>query len=302
MNNIFVSTACLKGDKSYDRVLNEFVNNGIKNIELTGVHPYIENNILEKLIKNYIEQGVKFTFHNYFPPPKKPIVLNYLTKNPKLKLECQNIIKEAINLAKKTGVKTYAFHPGYYREAEINKKGYFDFFGNERQNFDYGFEVFKKDFVNFYKALNIDENQNDVCLGFENLFPNPDGTNDSFMCDFKEISKVFDHAKKENINLKLLIDLGHLAISANLLKFDRLEFLQKVLNNYGDKIFEVHISENDCVRDLHNRINANSWQLDALKLFKKLNNFHKIIFTYESRGMIISEIKNDLNLIKENLF
>ena len=52
MNNIFVSTACLKGDKSYDRVLNEFLNNEITNIELTGVHPFTEENILEKLIKN----------------------------------------------------------------------------------------------------------------------------------------------------------------------------------------------------------------------------------------------------------
>jgi len=301
MSNIFVSTACLKGDKSYDRVINEFLNNGIKNIELTGVHPYTENDVLEKLIINYINKGINFTFHNYFPPPKDPIVLNYLTQNSELKIECQNIIRNAISLAKKTGVKTYAFHPGYYREAEINKKGYFDFFETDRKNFDYGFDVFKKDFVNFYKTLELGDKKNDVCLGFENLFPNPDGTNDSFMCNFEEISKVFDHAEKEKINLKLLIDLGHLAISANHLKFDRNEFLTNIINNYGDKIFEIHISENDCISDLHNRININSWQLSALKLFKKLDNFKKIIFTYESREMLISEIKDDLNLIKKSL-
>lgn len=301
MNNIFVSTACLKGDKSYDRVLNEFLNNEIKNIELTGVHPYTDENVLEKLIKNYMNKGARFTFHNYFPPPKKPIVLNYLTQNPELKMKCQEIIRNAINLAKKTGVKIYAFHPGYYREAEMNEKGYFDFFGNERRNFEYGLDVFKKDFVNFYKTLKIGSKQNDISLGFENLFPNPDGTNDSFMCTFEEISKVFNHAKKENIKLKLLIDLGHLAISANFLKFDRIEFLNNVLNNYGDNIFEVHISENDGVRDLHNRINVDSWQLDALKLFKRLKNYNEIIFTYESRGMTISEIKDDLKLIKKIL-
>ena len=216
-------------------------------------------------------------------------------------MKCQEIIRNAINLAKKTGVKIYAFHPGYYREAEMNEKGYFNFFGNERRNFNYGLDVFKKDFVNFYKTLKIGGNKNDIFLGFENLFPNPDGTNDSFMCTFEEISKVFDHAKKENINLKLLIDLGHLAISANFLKFDRIEFLNNVLNNYGDNIFEVHISENDGVRDLHNRINVDSWQLDALKLFKRLKNYNEIIFTYESRGMTISEIKDDLKLIKKIL-
>lgn len=85
MNNLFVSTACLKGEKSYDRVINEFLNNDIKNIELTGVHPYLESNKLEKLINDYKNKGVNFTFHNYFPPPKEPIVLNYLTENYELK-------------------------------------------------------------------------------------------------------------------------------------------------------------------------------------------------------------------------
>ena len=167
------------------------------------------------------------------------------------------------------------------------------------EKFDYGFDIFKSDFVNFYKNLNIDEKNIEICLGFENLFPNADGTNDSFMCTYEEISKIFDHADKENINLKLLIDLGHLAISANILKFDRYEFLQKVIDNYGNKIFEIHISENDEKNDLHNRIKYNSWQLDALKLFKKLKNFDDIVFTYESRGMSISEIKGDVDLIKK---
>ena len=109
MNNLFVSTACLKGEKSYERVINEFLNNDIENIELTGVHPYLENNKLEKLIKYYKNKGANFTFHNYFPPPKEPIVLNYLTENSELKKKCQNIITNAVSLAKKTDVKVYAF-------------------------------------------------------------------------------------------------------------------------------------------------------------------------------------------------
>lgn len=301
MENLFVSTACLKGEKSYERVINEFLNNDIKNIELTGVHPYLENDKLENLIKDYINKGAKFTFHNYYPPPNEPIVLNYFTENQELKKKCQNIIKNAVSLAKKTNVKIYAFHPGYYREASINEKGYFDFFGNKRKNFDCGLNIFKNDFINFYKSLEIDTDKTEFQLGFENLFPNPDGSNDSFMCDYEEISKIFDLAKKENINLKLLIDLGHLTISSNLLKFNRDEFLKKVVNKYGDRIFEIHISENDGVKDLHNRISKESWQLKALNYFKKLPHFKKIIFTYESRGMTIKEIKEDLNLIKQNL-
>jgi len=302
MKNLYISTACLKGDKDYDRVINEFKDNGITNIELTGVHPFLEMEELEKKLNYYIKQGINFTFHNYFPPPKDPIVLNYLTTNSDLKKECKKIISNAIHLAKKTGTTVYAFHPGYYREANMNPKGYFDFYGKDRKNFDYGFDIFKNDFIEFYKSLKIDKNINKINLAFENLFPNPDGSNDSFMCTYEEIEKIFLEADKNNINLNLLIDLGHLAISSNLLNFDKINFLNKVIDNFGNKIIEIHISENDFKNDLHNRVYKGSWQLDALTMFKKLPNFKNICFTMESRGLSISEIKNDQNLIAEKIY
>ena len=88
------------------------------------------------------------------------------------------------------------------------------------------------------------------------------------MCTYEEIEKIFFEAEIKKINLSLLIDLGHLAISANILKFDKIVFLNKIIENFGDKIVEIHISENDFKRDLHNRIFKGSWQLDALKLFR----------------------------------
>ena len=202
MDNIFISTACLKGDKNYDRVINEFIDNDIKNIELTGVHPFLEMEKLEKKLNYFVQKGVKFTFHNYFPPPKEPIVLNFLTTNLELKKECKKIISNAINLAKKTGTSIYAFHPGYYREANINPKGYFDFYGNERKDFEYGLTIFKDEFVDFYRSLEIDKNNNQIKLAFENLFPNSDGSNDSFMCTYEEIEKIFFEAQKKKYQIK----------------------------------------------------------------------------------------------------
>ena len=149
-----------------------------------------------------------------------------MTTNYKLKEGCKNIILNAINLAKKTGTNIYAFHPGYYREAKINPKGYFDFLEKIEKTLVTDLIFFKNDFINFYKSLNIDK-ENKVQLGFENLFPNADGSNDSFMCTYDEIEKIFLEAEKNKINLKLLIDLGHLAISANILKFDKYDFLKR---------------------------------------------------------------------------
>ena len=83
MKKLFVSTACLKGDKNYQRVLDTYIQAGIKNIELTGVHPYLPQEELKTLINDYKLHGVEFTFHNYFPPPELPIVMNFLSQRKK---------------------------------------------------------------------------------------------------------------------------------------------------------------------------------------------------------------------------
>jgi sugar phosphate isomerase/epimerase len=299
MKKIFVSTACLKGDKSYERVLETYINAGIKNIELTGVHPYLKFDELSKLINEYKNKGIQFTFHNYFPPPKDPIVLNYLSKNKKDKKDSEEIISKAIKLAKETQTSIYAYHPGYLREADINQKGYFDFKGSSRIDFEEGLKIYKSDFINFYDKLNLD---NDTFLGIENLFPNDDGTNDSFLCTYEEIEKFFHSPEINSTNLCLLIDLGHLAISSNILKFDRLDFIEKCIKNFGERIFEIHISNNNGLRDLHSRITKDSWQLEVLRKFSKTGSLNgETVFTYESRGLSIEQITEDIQLINSNL-
>tara|TARA_Y100000389_G_C17444054_1_gene510454 strand:- start:526 stop:1428 length:903 start_codon:yes stop_codon:yes gene_type:complete len=299
MKKLFVSTACLKGDKNYNRVLDTYIGAGIKNIELTGVHPYLQFDKLKNLINEYKLHEVDFTFHNYYPPPEIPIVLNMLSQNKKDKDDSKKIITDAVKLAKLTNTKVFAFHPGYLREADVNEKGYFKFKGEERISFDEGLKIYRDDFFDLYNSLKIG---NDISIGLENLFPNEDGTNDSFMCTFEEINKLFSFDKIKDINLFLLLDLGHLAISSNLLNFDRYDFIEKCIDNFGDKILEIHISNNDEKRDLHSRITKDCWQLDCLKNF--INTGPKpdnTIFTYESRGLTIEEIKDDCDLIKSSL-
>ena len=90
------------------------------------------------------------------------------------------------------------------------------------------------------------------------------------MCTYEEIEKFFHSPEINSTNLCLLIDLGHLAISSNILKFDRLDFIERCIKNFGERIFEIHISNNDGLRDLHSRITKDSWQLEVLRKFSKL--------------------------------
>ena len=110
---------------------------------------------------------------------------------------------------------------------------------------------------------------------------------------------VFSH-KFKNTNLCLLIDLGHLAIASKMLKFDRYKYLKNITKKFGDRIMEVHISNNDEKNDLHDRITKNSWQLKALKYFKDTGKLvGGTIFTLESRRLKINEIKEDIKLLRK---
>ena len=72
------------------------------------------------------------------------------------------------------------------------------------------------------------------------------------------------------------------------------------LEKFEDRILEVHISENDEKNDLHLGLKINSWQLEALRIFKKKKK--NLIYTLESRNCSIREIKNNIKMIKSAIY
>ena len=50
-------------------------------------------------------------------------------------------------------------------------------------------------------------------------------------------------------NVGILIDLGHLNISSKIYSFNKMECLEKILDNYSDKIKQINISDTNGLKD-----------------------------------------------------
>ena len=97
-------------------------------------------------------------------------------------------------------------------------------------------------------------------FAIENLFPSPKKRH-SLNCTYEEIEELMcslpDH-------VGILLDLGHFNISSNILGFNRNKAIDNP-TNYFSRIKEIHISENNGIKDEHLAVKENSWQLDVLK-------------------------------------
>ena len=99
----------------------------------------------------------------------------------------------------------------------------------------------------------------------------------------------------------LLLDLGHLNVSSKIMGFDRDLFLYKYLEAFADKVFEVHLSENNGILDEHLAIKEKSWQLSAIKLIEqtRIENDVERIYCIEARNSSLQELKHSIDLINE---
>ena len=99
----------------------------------------------------------------------------------------------------------------------------------------------------------------------------------------------------------LLLDLGHLNISSNLLEFDKNIFLEKFLDLFGHRLLEVHISENNGFKDEHLAVRKNSWQLKAIKnIYEVKPSLSKNrVYCLEARNFEINDLKISLSLINK---
>tara|TARA_B100001063_G_C16777560_1_gene566924 strand:+ start:425 stop:1288 length:864 start_codon:yes stop_codon:yes gene_type:complete len=284
-SEVFLSTGGFKNVKANKTIIN-YKKKNIFNIELSGgiYDKDINKNLLSFKKKN---PNIKFLIHNYFPPPKKPFVLNLASFNKNIEKLTINHYFKSIKLCRKLNIDIYSFHAGFRidpKPKELGKK-----FKNNKLN-DRA-KTLKK-FSENLKKICIYAKKNKVNVLIENNVITKKNLksfkDDPFLLSHpKEIKEFFN---KFPYKIGLLLDVAHLKVSSRSLNFN----LKKSHESLKKYIKAYHLSDNNFIVDSNEAITHKSWFLKSLK--KKLN-----YYTIEVYKKDLNKLKQQVDLVKKYL-
>ena len=289
----YLSTSCF-GNEPVAQAVEKCHEFDVGGVELSAPHPYEATDSLVAKLQKFNKMGCKFTLHNYFPPPQKEFVLNIASVNREIAEAGKDLVENALHIAAQLRAPYFGVHAGYLADAVAQPDGMF-LFEDKLQDYATALE----NAAIFVKKIASNADDAKVVLLLENLFPTP-REKKSLFCAFDEIRDLSDCVPP---TVGLLLDLGHLNISSHILGFNKWAFLESFLDAYGERLFEVHFSENNGRTDDHLGIDAGSWQLDAAKLIQTIKpaSGNERVFCLESRHTKHEEIASSLHLINEIL-
>lgn len=278
---IYVSASCLNSNDLFS-ILDVYDRASFKNIELGSSNQYNDQIAYDALNK----YDFNFLVHNYFPPPSESFVINVASQNKAILDRSLNQLRKTIDFCNRLGIELFSFHSGF--RADPDTKFYFD---------PYTAVPYKKSMDTFIQSL-VEINKHAENCGVKIAIENNvisdynliNGKNELLlMCEHIEFEKLFEEITSDNIGI--LLDLGHLNVTSNLLGFDKYEFINRI----EDKVFSIHVHDNNGKIDEHNGIKENSWCLEVIK--RKC--FKGLPIILESAGLEIEEIIQNEKLLKK---
>ena len=285
---IFISSSCVKNDKIAESV-RELADLGYSNIELSGGTAYYAGfaDDLQSLKEEY---NLKYLLHNYFPPPQNNFVLNLASLDEEVFTASVEHCQRAIALSKKLGCDKFAIHAGFFIDLklkEIGKKlSKDDLFDVERATtqFNAAFNELKReagDSVTLYLENNVLSGPNYDTYKPQNPFMLTD------LDSYKEM--------KSTLDFKILLDIGHLMVSCNVLgkPFEEELLVLSAETDY------IHISNNNAVLDENKALDADSTLANTLKSID-LSNKTITLEVYESNEKIRESFATIQSLIDES--
>ena len=269
---IYISTGGFNRIPAYKSV-KKLINYGAKNIELSG-GTYSSDNI--KKLRAY-KKKINFQIHNYFPPPKIPFVLNLASQNSLIAKRSFKHIETSIKKCKQIGSNYYSFHAGFLCDIKVNELGK-KIVKKKLFNRKESISIFLKR----VKKLSILAKKNRIMLLVENNVLSNNNlkefkSNPLLMCDPKETLKI---AKQFPLNVKLLIDVAHLKVSANTLNFNPKDMFNKCEKYIGG----YHLSDNDGKSDSNMPFSNNAWFWKHLN--KKINYLSVEVYNLNKKKLL----------------
>lgn len=244
---IFLSTSSFPNLTGYDASC-LYISNDINHIELSGGK--FDPDCAQRL--ESIQNKANLILHNYFPPPREPFVFNLASLNKSVGEKSLSLATSAIDLASRLDLKYYSFHAGFLIDPKISDLGrQFDFkrLQNKKDSIDtfLGRVEFIASYARSKKIELLIENNVFSLANKKHWAVNPFLMTD--MCDCLEI------IPQTPPNVSLLVDVGHLNVSASSENFNKVEFL----NETKPLTKGYHISENDGMSDINLPISKDSW-------------------------------------------
>jgi sugar phosphate isomerase/epimerase len=244
---IFVSTGGRSGQKATTTAL-EYYSRGIINVELSGgsISPPGQEG-LGGLPKDMCVQ-----IHNYFPPPAEPFVFNLASSDATTTARSLALARNAIRLAVSLGRPKYSFHAGFRIDPRASELGQTLL---QRNMLDRGraLEIFGERIAMLAEEA---RSLGAVLLIENNVLTQP--TLSALADDpllFTSPNEIITFMEGVPSNVRLLLDVAHLKVTARTLGFDPLlahESLRPWIGGY-------HLSDNDGKSDSNDPISEDSW-------------------------------------------
>ena len=272
---IYISSSSVRTDTVTEAVTT--LSHITSNIELSGGNTY-DLQLLGKLQEYQREKGLHFLAHSYFPPPAEKFILNFSDTGKRTRDFIQNTILYITALK----IPYYSIHAGFKKAFYFDGLMLFDSADAafEPEGYEENIAWFRERFPGIKLAL-------------ENLYP-IEGEIES--CYFMHVDEIVLLMEKHD-GIYLLLDLGHLKISAQYLGFDCLDAVSLLFAKYADRILEIHLSENDASDDHHLTVTADSLQYMILKKYCDTICSKKINVTIESRNTSLPQLSGCYQLM-----
>ena len=253
--NLYLSTSCFPQTR-IAKAARKCGDAGCRRVEISAPHAFQTTADIAADLERLRGDGYVFNLHNYAPPPPEDFVLDLASAAPDTQALTQAHLDRVLALCAEVPMPVFGIHAGYLFAAQPGPDGRFRF-DDSGANADAALRRATETVC----AVAPRFTETGTRLAIENLFPGPERLT-SLACTFNEIAAFMAEVPE---TVGVLLDLGHLNVSANLLGFDRDRFLDRYLNAFADRLFEIHLSENDGTADEHQPVLPGSWQLAALQ-------------------------------------
>lgn len=282
-DSIFVSTSCIPEVESVISRISLYRNHGLNAIEL-GAGVSANNISLDKISR----MGCQFMVHNYFPPPADPFVLNLASADQNIRQRSIDFVSDAIALTASLGAQIYSVHSGFITDPTSFDKNSFifpmpsspDAAKCALDRFISALEITIKYAEHYGVQLLVENNLCTTALRGKLLLQTAD-----------EFLELFD--KIHSTNLGILLDTGHLNVTAHTFGFDPMSFIDQV----APYIRAVHVHDNDGISDTHQPIQPDSWALNVLRNSK----FFGYPIVVEAKFKNVYDLRQHVNWLQMEL-